>query len=254
MKTFFSLVRIDTNSKRRYPSRKTKIHDVGFFSSLERAEKQLKQDMKECQKYERERQKNVATKEFFRKEEQSVGHDIVLAYRITEYELDRTNIQSDRTYTADGQINDICLLDSMCRRHFKGRTPEQIRFKPGDIVEVIDGWSAELCVVWHAQPTVDDYARYHQRCLEAYKKICRKQGVEYNEKHCPFQWDCTDDSYTVYLLGEGDTHFHPSSTAVFRPTMPVSKHLQAKFMAKYEEECRFDTSEKIILKQIKEKN
>lgn len=172
------------------------------------------------------------------------GHDVVLAYSITEHQLDMDShwedIQSVRTYTAEGKPNDENLLDRQCERHFKGRTPDKIRFKPGDIVEVITDWQAELCVVEHAQPSVEDYARYWQRCLEEYRKMCEEKGVEckeeeYTDKQVPFHWDYSDDCYVMLSLGEGDTHFLPESTEVFRPTKPVPKSLKDKLRAKYEE-------------------
>lgn len=240
MKTVFELTRIETNSKARYPVRKTKTYDLGLFSTLAKAEKRMHRDVKDCQGYEQKRLKYMAEDEEYRKDEKRCGHDVVLAYEIGELELDAElgdETQSVRTYTADGKLNDECLLDSGCKRHFKGRTPDQIRFQPGDIVEVITEWDAELCVVWHAQPTVEDYENKRPKWLENHKKRCQKWGIEYNEEDA-FHWDYTDDSYTVYSLGEGDTHSHPASPIVFRPTKPVPKSLQAKLKAKYEEQLR----------------
>jgi len=212
MKTIFELVRITANSKSRYPVRKTRKWDMGFFSTLAKAEKQMNEDVKICRAGESDQMVHIA-------------EDDVLAYKITERELDEEqgdNIQSVRTYTADGSPNDKCLLDHKCERHFEGRSQEQIRFRPGDIVEVIDERQAELCVVEHAQPTEDDYKRFCNRCQEKYNEI-------------PFHWDYSDDSYLVESLGEGDTHFHPLSPYVFSPTRPVSKALKDKFKSKYEE-------------------
>ena len=226
MKTIFELIRIDTHSKSRYPLRKTKTCDLGLFSTLANAEKLMHRDVKKCQRYEQEQQKDVAA-----------NHEIVLAYKITERELDvgyGDYIQSVRTYTAEGTTNDECLLDYRCERHFKGRTPEQIHFQPGDIVEVITSWWAELCVVGHAQPTVEDYENNRQHWLENHKKRCEKWGIEYNEEGA-FHWDYSDDCYLVYPLGEDNTHFHPVSPEVFRPTKPVPKSLRDKLRAKYEE-------------------
>ncbi|MBO7585894.1 MAG: hypothetical protein J6T13_01765 [Bacteroidales bacterium] len=164
----------------------------------------------------------------------------VLAYSIREHQLDVGSnwegIQSVRTYTADGKPNDENLFDHQCERHFKGRIPDQIRFKPGDIVEVINDWRAVLCVVWHTQPTVEDFERKRPYWLENHKKRCLEKGIEYKEE-C-FHWDYSDDCYVVYSLGEGDIHFHPESPEVFFPTKPVPKSLQAKLKAKYEEMLR----------------
>ena len=246
MKTIFELTRISTNSKARYPIRKTQTDQLGLFSTLEKAQKQMLKDVKTCQKYEQKRLKDIAEDEEYRKDEKRFGHDIVLAYSITEHQLDvglhGDDTQSVRTYTANGKPNDESLLDYQCERHFKGRTPEQVRFQPGDIVEVIDEWGAELCVVGHAQPTVEDYASFRKRCWENCmkdcQKSCRDKSVEVKEENCIFHWDYSDDCYLVYSLGEGDTHFHPESPKVFRPTKPVPKALREKLKAKYEEMLR----------------
>lgn len=243
MKTIFELIRIYTSSKAHYPLRKTRTYDLGLFSTLAKAETQMHKDVKECQEYKQERLKDIAEDEESRNDEKRFGHDIVLAYKIMERELDAKtfeDVQSVRTYTSDGQPNDECLLDTACERHFKGRTPDQIRFQPGDIVEVIDEWRAELCVVGHAQPTVEDYARYRNRCWEDCGNDCSKpsccgKSIDYKEEHCRFHWDYSDDGYLTYFLGEGDTHFHPESPMVFRPTKPISKALREKLRTKLEE-------------------
>ena len=238
MKTIFVLAKITTNSKARYPIRKTKSDQLGLFTTLGKAQKQMLKDAKTCLEYEQKRLKNIAEDEEYRKDEKRFGHDIVLAYSITEHQLVMPlhweTIQSVRTYTADGKSNDENLLDRQCERHFKGRTPDQIRFKSGDIVEAINDWRAELCVVWHAQPTVEDYERNRLYWLENHKKRCLEKGIEYKEEEC-FHWDYSDDCYLVYSLGEGITHFHPQSPEVFVPTNPVPKSLQVKLKAIYEE-------------------
>lgn len=247
MKTVFELIRIYTNSKMRYPLRKSQINTMGLFSTLAKAKTQMIQDAEGYYESEQERLRDIAEKEEYRNDEKRFGHDVVLAYRITEYELDTevwkcSSTQSVRTYTANGKPNDESLLDYQCDRHFKGRTPEQIRFRPGDIVEVIDEWGAELCVVGHAQPTTEDYASYRKRCWEDCmkdcQKSCRDKSVEVKEENCIYHWDYSDDCYLVYSLGEGDTHFHPESPKVFRPTKPVPKALREKLKAKYEEMLR----------------
>ena len=78
-------------------------------------------------------------------------------------------------------------------------------------------------------------------------KICRNMEVidysllciiiDYKEDEA-FHWDYSDDCYLVYSLGEGNTHSHPESPRVFRPTKPVPKSLRAKLKAKYEEQLR----------------
>jgi hypothetical protein len=115
MKTIFELTKITTNSKARYPLRKTKTDELGLFTTLEKAQKQMFKDIKECLAYEQERLKDIAENEEYLEDEKRFGHDIVLAYSITEHQLDIhrywEDIQSVRTYTADGKPNDENLLD-----------------------------------------------------------------------------------------------------------------------------------------------
>lgn len=237
MKTIFGLTKIITNSKARYPIRKTKTDELGLFTTLEKARKQMLKDVKESQDYEQQRLKEIA-EGLYLEDEKLFGHDIVLAYSIKEHQLDMDShwedIQSVRTYTADGKPNAENLLDRQCKGHYKGRTPDLIRFQPGDIVEVITDWQAELCVIEHTQPTVDDYENNRQYWLKNHKERCQKWGVEYNVLES-FYWDYSDDCYVMLSLGEGDTHFHPESTEVFRPTKPVPKSLKDKLRAKYGE-------------------
>ncbi len=239
MKTIFELTKISTNSRARYPIRETDTDRLGLFSTVEKAKKQMLKDVKTCQKCEQERLKDITEDEEYRNDEKRFGHTIVLSYSITEHQLDvglhGDDIQSVRTYTADGKPNDENLLDRQCKRHFKGRTPDQIRFQPGDIVEVINDWQAVLCVVWHTQPTVEDYERKRPYWLENHKKRCLEKGIEYKEEEC-FHWDYSDDCYLVYSLD--GSHFHPESSEVFFPTKPVPKALQIKLKAKYEELLR----------------
>ena len=119
MKTVFELIRIYTNSKTRYPLRKSQINTMGLFSTLAKAEAQMIQDAEGYYESEQERLKDIAEKEEYRNDEKRFGHDVVLAYRITEYELDSevwkcSSTQSVRTYTADGKPNDESLLDYQC--------------------------------------------------------------------------------------------------------------------------------------------
>lgn len=237
MTTIFTLTEITVNSKSRYPVRKTQERDLGLYSTLTNAEAEMKRQAQLELEAEREYRKEIAEDEECRQDEKLRGHNVVLAFRIIERELDAPSwgdIQSVRTYTATGDPNDECLLDDMCERHFTGRQPEKIRFHPGDIVEVITSWDAELCVVSKTPPTEDDYKRLLPYWQENAIKRCAGNGVEYEETYC-FHWDYSDDCYLAYSLGEGDTHSHPESPKVFRPTKPVPKALRDRLKAKYEE-------------------
>lgn len=243
MKTIFELIKIYTNSKAHYPLRKTQMRNLGLFPTLAKAKAQMLKEVKYCQEGEYERKRIIAENEGYCKDEKQFGHDVVLAYKIIRRELDVPeweSIQSVRTYTSDGQLNDECLLDEAGKRHFKGRKPEQIRFKPGDIVEVVDEMTAELCIVGHTQPTTADYEKYSKRSFDDYVNDLRKPSGhgEFMQNKMTEYWDSSYDCYVMFYLGTGVTYFHPASPTVFRPTKLVPKALQAKLRSKYEEMMR----------------
>lgn len=72
MKTIFELTKITTNSKARYPIRKTKTDELGLFTTLEKARKQMLKDVKESQDYEQQRLKEIAEDEEYREDEKTL--------------------------------------------------------------------------------------------------------------------------------------------------------------------------------------
>lgn len=231
MDTIFKLTEIATNSKEQYPFRKYGEMVVGYYATLSLAEQQMKATVSERAEEEEDRLQWVADDPEYRKDDERDGHDVTLAYYITELEINEQepdNIQSVRSYTADGQPNDQCLLDYKCQRHYEGRTAEQIRFKRGDIVEVMRWWGkSQLCVVWNAQPSVEWYADYRKRTANKYA----------GSDHLP-HLDYSDDCYVVYTLENDYMHFHPGSPDVFKPTQEVPPALVVRSLIIMEQETR----------------
>jgi|GEM_PF-4820384 len=96
-------------------------------------------------------------------------------------------------------------------------TPE-IRFWPGDIVEALQGGGcSELGIVDSTPPTTQQYEHYAEKAPQW------------------FFMDYTDDAYTIYYLGDGDTHGHSECTDVFPPSKPVSKSIEKRLRDKLTE-------------------
>ena len=116
------------------------------------------------------------------------------------------------SFTADGEPNDCVALDEF--GWYRGRKNEDIRFKIGDIVEVVDGDFADLAIVGGLPLTADNY---------------RQMEDDPEECEHPSQFlDESDDCYLVYLLGKTGTHIHPFCYKVFRPTHPLPETVAAK--------------------------
>ena len=89
------------------------------------------------------------------------------------------------SFNADGDLGDFVALDEM--GWYRGRKIEDIRFKVGDIVEVVDGNYANLGIVGALPLTTDRYSR-----LEDDAEEC---------EHPSHFLDENDDCYLVYTLG-----------------------------------------------------
>jgi predicted phosphohydrolase len=138
-------------------------------------------------------------------------------YMATEYRLDATydnQAETRRSYLGDGHLNDVCFT---CEREdcmfdyrwdpiseeahsigdFLGRTPEQIRFKQGDLVEVMDDNRIFSGKVVSPPPSREATPPRN------YREDC----------YCILAYD-----------GENKTHTHlfPLSVYVFPPRSPLS--------------------------------
>lgn len=101
---------------------------------------------------------------------------------------------------------------------FYGRSEEQIRFHKGDLVEVLMGREVKLAVVVGTPPTTEWISKKR-------KEIQDRMGAEV----MPFDFDCSDDSYTV-IDGPGyDYHDHVPTMQVFAPHYPIPHDIQEKY-------------------------
>lgn len=122
-------------------------------------------------------------------------------------------------YDKDGEMIDY----SVCSYRFEdnpsiqdiymGRTPEMIRFKPGDIVEVINDCRVHLEVLNGVPPTIEEM---WQKYDSAVKKIGMPRTGDYSPEYFS---DYMAESY-FYLSQSG---FDPDvpSYMVMKPTFPV---------------------------------
>ena len=209
----FELRQIRIESKD-YPRRKIGLQRVGLYDSKEHAEEAMLDYI-------------ALEKRNYSKWEDRDYHDDCLGYFLEEvlvHNVFATFYINERpqkcySFTADGVLNDYVALDEF--RWYSGRKTEAIRFKVGDVVEVVDGGIAELAIVGGLPMTEEYYRR-----LEEDPDEC---------EHPSHFLDESDDCYLVYTLGEVGSHFHPVCYKVFRPTHPVPEKVVAQLRANLEE-------------------
>ena len=200
--TVFELKTISC-SKKISATRNCNILSAGIYSSLTEAQSAIQDTCRED---------SVWANEFF-------------AYIIEERVLDPIDINRTfvtyRTYDSKGNPNDACLIDDRTYNSFLGRKPEDIRFKEGDIVWALCYKALRLCIVSGLPFTTQEYKKRNQRSIEKYDREL---------------WlDTTDDSYTLYTLGEGDTHAHVLCAHVFKPTEKIPEKLILQLKDKLKE-------------------
>lgn len=159
-------------------------------------------------------------------------------FYIKEFDLNQSypTVATERCYTKDGKLYDQ-YLKSENDRNFRGRNPKDIRFKEGDIVEVLQSNGVCLEVVTRAPYTKEEYRDRREWIKQNPEKFGRYS----------FCLDKGDDGYCTISLGEGDTHSHPHSMSVFPVSKPISAKHRKALLAKFAECCTdFDNDEDIL--------
>lgn len=199
----------------RYPSRNADYFIVGLFDTYNHA----KRAMHDFIKQEKERCVHIYgnEKEYYK---DCLGYFIrekaVYSHLPQEYEP----VLKHSSYTSNGELNDNCDINETGQ--YIGRQPQNIRFKVGEIVEVLQHRRSELAIVGGLPPT-EEWV---------------KERTEYCKKEHPnifFCLDESDDSYMVYSIGEGNTHSHPLCTSVFYPSRKIPAGIVEKLRKKLQE-------------------
>lgn len=126
--------------------------------------------------------------------------------------------ESVRSYLPDGTLYCDSPYDDACEKPFRGRSPETIRLKVGDLAWCWWCGGIHPCLV-AALPLTD---KYYQECAQNYGK--------------ELGWDYSDDCYMVYIGGFG--HTHPESWRCMPYYGKISKRcLQRIYSAKRREEA-----------------
>lgn len=131
----------------------------------------------------------------------------VYAFYIREVPVDvpapGTQCLSERVYGPDGQLIDFRDFSSVddAPGVFEGRSPEMIRFKQGDIVEVLGMDEVELAFVANGPVSREEASRINSKAIVTL--------------------DVTDDSYMVFLGPTFSFHQHIDALSVFSPHFKI---------------------------------
>ena len=125
------------------------------------------------------------------------------------------------------------------RNYFAGRRPEEIRFQPGDIIEVFcyDGnhyWSVgygELAIVLETPPTVEVISELSERYLKSGRYLTNDRGFDLGTRI-----NALYDAYTIVdayvsLSTEGDPIDYCPTHCAMRPLGEISTKMRNKLEA-----------------------
>lgn len=199
MKTIFEIELISTHGTR-YPVRKRLYNlSLGAYTTLEKAEKAMMRVVK-----------NWDTDED--------NYCFIITERKLNPKPDKEDVVGVRTYLPDGSWYEENMVgqDGV----FRGRPNERIRFKIGDVVEVLYGKTVELAIIGNTPPSLEFTEQMRKRRLG--------NGVTDE-----FFMDKFDDSYTIYDTHPGG-HTHVESQFVFPTRKPVSEKLVQKLKEQME--------------------
>ncbi|MDR3266123.1 MAG: hypothetical protein LBT24_00940 [Tannerella sp.] len=222
-----------------YPHNLNKVL-IGYFSSLEEAESVMRYQVEE------------RWQAFFSPDEYC-GH---FCFTITEFVLNEDRCwnqpETRRSYLTDGTLNDECLT---CERgncwlehqrgnfagkkvsigFYTGRTPDKIRFKKGDIVEILDYERVIPGIVVEVPLTVEemekepyrpwDYSEDSYMVIIKNDEIHRNRSCHFNSKAAFDKYEYDDDSILTYD--------YPLSAFVFPARLPVSTLIREELLAEY---------------------
>lgn len=129
---------------------------------------------------------------------------------VGKYALDWQSL-SEYVYDRDGKLLDCRTFpyDGM----FPGRRADQLRFREGDLCEVLDGERVYLGFVVEVPPSIEEAAQINAN---------------------PFHLDGTDDSYIVLPDPHYINHDHVDSLRIFRPKHKVSVQTEKRLRNAYE--------------------
>ncbi len=237
--TFFNLqvITIDRRYRRRYPKYRVDQLYEAYFKTLAEAEEFMRSNRTgkaEC-------------------DEQ------IYCYKVYEYPYSRMlcgfDVVSCRVYDELGTLLDQTrCAGAFGNKHlysnFFGRPDDQVRFKGGDIVEVLCGDDVRLAVVYYPPSSPEQVWEAFSRKREKFKRHLMERHIKSGGKEENFELyehddyfdghDYYDDQYMVLDTVKRHDHDHILSVNVFKPRFRVSAKMRQRLEYTYQTLLRKD--------------
>ena len=201
-------------SARKYPVEIDTIK-IGMFSSLEKAEKEMREWIRPCP------------------ENQDEDYDIIHSFSIQELGIDvpyhgsLNDEYDERIYHDRGKLYGIV---KNFREHFSGTDPEDCRFKKGDLVEFLMGSKLQIGIVASLPLSPDKVSKHNilsQRLYDEGKGITDLDGNQ-----IPLFCDQSDNTYGIYYGRGSSMDADLQEAGLFRPKFPISARIRRRLDVK----------------------
>ena len=205
-------IRTYTSSSRKYPV-ETDTIQIGRYSSLENAEKEMRECIGSCP------------------ENQDEDYDVIHSFFIQEIGIDvphRDSSYDELIYDDRGKFYGI---GKNFREHYSGTAPEDCRFKKGDLVEFLIDNKLQIGIVTRLPLTPDRVSKHNARYQRLYDEGSRFEDLDGNTYMVSI--DQSDNTYGIYYGRDGSTDADLQEPYLFRPKFPVSARIRRRLQSQY---------------------
>lgn len=186
---------------------------IGRYSSLEKAEKEIKKSIEPCP------------------ENQEEDYEIIHSFAIQELGIDvpyRGSSYDRRIYDERGKLYGITKNS---REPYFGTDPEDFRFKKGELVEFPKDNKLEIGIVTGLPPTPDRVSKHNAAYQRLYDEGSRLEDLDGN----PILVSCdqSDNTYTIHDGRNTFTFTDHQEPYLFKPKFHISAGIRRKLHSKY---------------------
>lgn len=224
----YKLIAIYYENKRyaRYPRFKVFRETYGYFHKLEEAEELMR---KQVAKH----KKNWTDDDYVYHYYGWMICEIPFNQKVFSiYDTQRTRTYlDDGTFFTETKVSRMRSTDKSCYHchgyePFKGRREDECRFRVGDLVEVYEGDTVTLQIVYSTPPTPERAEQVYQNV----RNDLLQRGKEIEDDESCWTLDYTDDSYVTLDGDDGymENHNHWSAIRLFPVRRKVSDRLREK--------------------------
>jgi hypothetical protein len=208
---------------KRYPV-EIDTFQIGRYSSLENAEKEIKKLIEPCP------------------ENQDEDYEVIHSFAIQELGIDvplRDAFYDERIYEGHGKFYGVC---NNYMEEFSGRSPKDYRFKETGLVEFRTADTLEIGIVLGVPLTSDWVSRKNAAYQKLFNEGNRLKDLEGKLQAHSLACDQSDNTYRILYGKDNSIDIDLPEPYLFPPKFPISARMRRGLGTKYRYETGVHTS------------